>query len=156
MSMNLHNAAYLIMDDITTCTVKFDNNDREYTYIITKPQIHDYNAYKLAKEAANQNAQDIPVFAIVYALSAFQIARIMKIHEVPQIDPNFATNYKHLLAIVSEDESATELSQIHASIVEALKKKQKQGVKEQILASLGITSASELLIRHENNSCNLK
>ena len=136
--MNLTNVAALLREDTTTIKVVHNDDTRtgaEKEYI-----------YKILKTTANELKNGDHV--IVKNSQGIRLAQVIEIHDEPQIDleskGSKAINFRWAFQRVAiEDVEMLETQD--REIVDKLKTRQVKNTREQALAMLGISDASEVL-----------
>ena len=137
--MNLTNVAALLRDDTTTVVVRHLNDTRvdgsaEYTYKALKSLAA---TLKIGDQVLVKNTKGV------------SIAEVHVVHDEPQIDleskGSKAINFRWAFQRV-DAETAERLEEEDRQIVDRLKSRQVQNTRDQAMAMLGITDASEVLM----------
>lgn len=129
-SMNLHNAALLVIDDIRTCKVHYTDGDngRRYTYVIP-PEM-------------DVQEDDLVIVPTMYGV---KLATVYMIDVEPEIDVEADFELKPILGTLRSLEPVTEgFRRQWETIKERLEERKQRSARDQILAALGITDEREI------------
>lgn len=130
MTMNLNTLAFLVRDDVTTCSVTFaTGSQKEYTFKITR---------KLADKCAVGDQ------LVVATRNGLRVAELSDVHDEPQVDPEDEIVYEWAFQRVNLD-LLEELENQETRIEDRLKARRKLSHRQQALAALGITNPEEFM-----------
>lgn len=130
MSMNLNTLAFLVRDDVTTCSIVFaTGSTKEYTFKITQ---------KLAEKCT------VGGQLVVDTCNGLRVGELSSVHDEPQIDPEDDIKYRWAFQRVHLDLLEGHLEQEH-TIEVRLKARRKLSHRQQALAALGISNPEEFM-----------
>ncbi len=146
--MNLHNAAAIVRDDVTTVRVVHAHDIKGTSYDTSCAKRYDYKILRtLAKEVRKG------VYIVVKNGMGITVAIVEEVHDEPQIDleNDKHINYRWAFQIVDTD--TIEQREIEDErIVERLRTKQRENVRQQTLAALGLSGFEVHKLIHDVDS----
>lgn len=130
MSMNLNTLAFLVRDDVTTCSIVFaTGSQKEYVFKITQ---------KLADKCTVGDQ------VVVDTCNGLRVGELSGVHDEPQIDPEDDVEYRWAFQRVNLD-LLEELTEQERTIEDRLKARRKLSHRQQALAALGISNPEEFM-----------
>lgn len=140
-TVNLKNMAALIREDITTIRVSHDNETKTYVYLCPSDLAQQLRArgYAPGYKAVEGGAQ-----VLVRNRRGVTLGDVVEVHTEPQIDMDYQGQYRYAFALV-DTSRVDQLEREDAVIYEKLKQQKKRSVRDQVLATLGITDTQQFL-----------
>lgn len=140
--MNLHNAAAIVRDDVTTVRMVHTHDIKGTTYDTSCAKRYDY---KILRSLAAQLDKGMTV-AVKNGMGV-TVAIVEEIHDEPQIDleNDKHINYRWAFQIIDTAE-VEKREREDERIVERLRDRQRQNVREQTLAALGLSQTDVQLL----------